>query len=58
MMFGLGEAGPWPGVTKSNAEWFPQDELAFDQGLFGAAASISSILAPIIILMLYIDLGW
>jgi len=58
MMLGLGEAGPWPGTTKSNAEWFPQKERAFAQGLFGAAASIGSILAPIIILMLYISLGW
>ncbi|MEI8271223.1 MAG: MFS transporter [Paludibacter sp.] len=58
MMLGLGEAGPWPGTTKSNAEWFPQNERAFAQGLFGAAASIGSILAPIIILMLYISLGW
>ncbi|MDD3078005.1 MAG: MFS transporter [Paludibacter sp.] len=58
MMLGLGEAGPWPGATKSNAEWFPQKERAFAQGLFGAAASIGSILAPIVILMLYISLGW
>lgn len=58
MMLGLGEAGPWPGTTKSNAEWFPQKERAFAQGLFGAAASIGSILAPIIILMLFITFGW
>jgi MFS transporter, ACS family, hexuronate transporter len=58
MMLGLGEAGPWPGATKSNAEWFPQKERAFAQGLFGAAASIGSILAPLIILSLYIAVGW
>ncbi len=58
MMLGLGEAGPWPGTTKSNAEWFPQKERALAQGLFGAAASLGSIFAPIIILMLYIALGW
>ena len=58
MMLGLGEAGPWPGTTKSNAEWFPQKERAFAQGLFGAAASIGSILAPVIILMLFIAFGW
>lgn len=58
MMLGLGEAGPWPGATKSNAEWFPQKERALGQGMFNAAASIGSILAPIIILMLYISLGW
>lgn len=58
MMLGLGEAGPWPGATKSNAEWFPQKERAFAQGLFGAAASIGSILAPIVILSLYMTIGW
>lgn len=58
MMLGLGEAGPWPGTTKSNAEWFPQKERALAQGLFGAAASLGSIFAPIIILMLYIAFGW
>lgn len=58
MLLGLGEAGPWPGATKSNAEWFPQKERAFAQGLFGAAASIGSILAPIVILTLYMTVGW
>ena len=58
MMLGLGEAGPWPGTTKSNAEWFPQKERALAQGLFGAAASVGSILAPIVILMLFIAFGW
>ena len=58
MMLGLGEAGPWPGTTKSNAEWFPQKERAFAQGLFGAAASIGSIFAPVFILMLFISFGW
>jgi len=58
MMLGLGEAGPWPGVVKNNAEWFPQKERAFAQGLFGAASSVGSILAPVIILMLYMSLGW
>lgn len=58
MMLGLGEAGPWPGTTKSNAEWFPQKERAFAQGLFGAAASIGSIIAPVFILMLFIAFDW
>lgn len=58
MMLGLGEAGPWPGTTKSNAEWFPQKERALAQGLFGAAASVGSVLAPVVILMLFIAYGW
>lgn len=58
MALGLGEAGPWPGTTKSNAEWFPQKERALAQGIFGAAASMGSILAPIIIPLIYIAVGW
>lgn len=58
VMLGLGEAGPWPGATKSNAMWFPQKERAFAQGLFGAAASVGSILAPIVILSIFMLCGW
>ena len=58
VLLGLGEAGPWPGAVKSNAEWFPVKERAFAQGLFGAGGSIGSILAPVIISMLYLTFGW
>lgn len=58
VMLGLGEAGPWPGAVKSNAEWFPVKERALAQGLFGAGGSIGSILAPVVISMLYIAFGW
>lgn len=57
-LLGLGEAGPWPGAVKSNAEWFPQKERAFAQGLFNAGASIGAILSPIIIAILYVSFGW
>lgn len=55
---GLGEAGPWPGATKSNAEWFPQKERAMAQGMFNAGASVGAILSPIIIALLYSVCGW
>lgn len=55
---GLGEAGPWPGTTKSNAEWFPTKERALAQGIFNSATSIGSILAPIVISFLYLMVGW
>lgn len=58
VMLGLGEAGPWPGAVKSNAEWFPARQRALAQGLFGAGGSVGSILAPLIISMLYISYGW
>lgn len=55
---GLGEAGPWPGATKSNAEWFPQKERSMAQGLFNAGASVGAILSPIIIGLLFAVCGW
>ncbi len=58
VLLGLGEAGPWPGTVKSNAEWFPVKERALAQGLFGAGGSIGNILAPIIISMLFLEFGW
>lgn len=58
VLLGLGEAGPWPGTVKSNAEWFPVKERALAQGLFGAGGSIGNILAPIVISMLFIEYGW
>lgn len=58
MGLGLGEAGPWPGTTKSNAEWFPTKERALAQGIFGAAASFGGILAPVAIPILFIAFGW
>ena len=58
VMLGLGEAGPWPGTTKSNAEWFPIKERAIAQGFFGAASSIGNLLVPIIIPLLFLAIGW
>lgn len=57
-LLGIGEAGPWPGAVKSNAEWFPQKERAFAQGLFNSGASIGAILSPIIIGILFAAFGW
>ena len=57
-VLGLGEAGNWPGATKSNAEWFPIKERAFAQGIFNSGASIGSIISPPLIAFLYLWVGW
>jgi len=57
-MLGLGEAGNWPGATKSNAEWFPIKERALAQGIFNSGASIGSVISPPLIAMLYLLMGW
>lgn len=58
VLLGLGEAGNWPGAVKSNAEWFPVKERALAQGIFNSGASIGSIISPILIALLYVQLGW
>lgn len=58
--FGLavGEAGNWPGATKSNAEWFPIKERALAQGIFNAGASIGAVISAPLIALLYLLWGW
>lgn len=55
---GFGEAGNWPGATKSVAEWHPVNERAFAQGIFNAGASIGGIISPLLIAYLYTNFGW
>ena len=57
-MLGISEAGNWPGATKSNAEWFPARERAIAQGIFGASASMGSVIALPVIAWSYAMTGW
>jgi ACS family hexuronate transporter-like MFS transporter len=57
-MLGISEAGNWPGATKSNAEWFPARERAIAQGIFGASASMGSVIALPVIAWSYALTGW
>ncbi|WP_353138402.1 MFS transporter [Pseudopedobacter sp.] len=57
-LLGFSEAGNWPGATKNNAEWFPPKERAIAQGIFGAGASLGSVVSAPIIALLYIAFGW
>lgn len=57
-LLGISEAGNWPGATKSNAEWFPAKERAIAQGIFGAGASLGSVVAAPVIAALYLAFGW
>ncbi len=57
-LLGMSEAGNWPGAAKSNAEWFPAKERAIAQGIFGAGASLGSVVAAPFIAYLYVAFGW
>lgn len=58
--FGLavGEAGNWPGATKSNAEWFPIRERALAQGIFNSGASLGAVISAPTVALLYLQFGW
>ena len=58
VMLGLGEAGNWPGAVKSNAEWFPTKERAIAQGIFNSGAAMGSIVAPPLIAIIWVAIGW
>ena len=58
VFLGLGEAGNWPGAVKSNAEWFPTKERALAQGIFNSGAALGSIVAPPLIAIIWVAIGW
>jgi ACS family hexuronate transporter-like MFS transporter len=58
VLLGFFEAGNWPGATKSNAEWFPPKERSVAQGIFGAGASLGSVVALPAIAFLFTQYGW
>ena len=58
VLLGLGEAGNWPGAVKSNAEWFPTKERALAQGIFNSGAAMGSIVAPPLIAIVWVAIGW
>ena len=54
----VGEAGNWPGATKSNAEWFPIRERALAQGIFNSGASVGAVISAPVIAYLFLQFGW
>jgi ACS family hexuronate transporter-like MFS transporter len=57
-LLGIGEAGNWPAAVKVVAEWFPEKERALACGVFNAGSSVGAILAPPIVAVLILRLGW
>jgi ACS family hexuronate transporter-like MFS transporter len=55
---GIGESGNFPGCIKTVAEWFPKKERSYANGIFNAGSSIGAIIAPIIVPIITLKLGW
>ena len=55
---GLGESCLFPCTLAATAEWFPKRERALAIGIFNAGSNVGAILAPFIVPIITIALGW
>jgi len=57
-LLGIGEAGNWPGATRTIAVWFSNKERALGMGIANAGASFGPALAAPLIIGLQLSVGW
>jgi len=55
---GIPEAGNFPAAIKTIAEWFPKKERALATGIFNSGTNIGAIIAPMVVPLIAITLGW
>jgi MFS family permease len=57
-LFGAGEAGAYPNITRVIRDWFPIGERAFAQGWVWMCARLGGAVAPVVIGRLTVAIGW
>jgi ACS family glucarate transporter-like MFS transporter len=57
-LFGAGEAGAWPCVTKTFSRWIPRQERGTAQGIFFAGAHLTGGLTPLLVVWLTGFMSW
>jgi sugar phosphate permease len=57
-LFGIGEAGAFPGATRAMQLWYPREERGFVQGITHSASRIGAAIAPPIVVLIMTTLGW
>ena len=57
-LLGLGEAGNWPGATRTIAAWFPVRQRALAMGIANTGASLGPAFAIPLIIWMSSDFGW
>jgi len=57
-LFGVGEAGAWPGVARTFSRWIPRAERGRVQGIFFASAHLAGGLTPFVVASLLPFLAW
>jgi MFS family permease len=56
-LFGMGEAGAYPNITRALHNWFPFPERGFAQGMVWMSGRLMGGLTPLVWLVLVVDLG-
>jgi sugar phosphate permease len=57
-LFGMGEAGAFPGATRAMQLWYPRHERGFVQGVTHSASRLGAAIAPPIVVLIMTSLGW
>src|SRR5437868_11610843 len=57
-LFGIGEAGAFPGATRAMQLWYPRHERGFCQGITHSASRLGAAIAPPIVVLIMTTLGW
>jgi len=57
-LFGMGEAGAFPGATRAMQLWYPRHERGFVQGVTHSASRLGAALAPPVVVLIITTLGW
>ena len=57
-LFGVGEAGAFPGATRAMQLWYPQRERGLVQGVTHSASRLGAAIAPPIVVLIMSYLGW
>jgi MFS family permease len=57
-LFGMGEAGAYPNITRALHNWFPRDKRGFTQGMVWMSGRLMGGLTPIIWLLLISGVVW
>ena len=57
-LFGMGEAGAWPAITRTLSRWIPYCERGTAQGIVWTGAHITAGVTPMIITQLMLGASW
>jgi sugar phosphate permease len=57
-LFGIGEAGAFPGATRAMQLWYTRQERGFVQGITHSASRLGAAIAPPLVVLIMTALGW